>query len=83
MKCSDFKENQIKFSRKIEKTEINIGQKSVLTAKRKKKKFCIHLDNFNFVGLAGGEATRGEEAGTDKKKGKKRGILVYDCERST
>lgn len=37
-----------------------------------------HVDNFNFVGLAGGEAARGEEAGTDKKKGKNGGILVHD-----
>lgn len=28
------------------------------------------MDNFNFVGLAGGEAARGEEAGTNTKKGK-------------
>lgn len=40
-------------------------------------------DNFNFVGLARGEATRGEEAGTNTKKGKNRGILVYDRQRSS
>lgn len=39
------------------------------------------MHNFNFVGLAGGEAARGEEAGTNKKKGKNRGILVYNRQR--
>lgn len=39
------------------------------------------MDNFNFVGLARGEATRGEEAGVYKKKGEKRCAFVYDCER--
>lgn len=36
------------------------------------------MDNFNFVGLAGGEATRGEEAGIYKKKGEKRCAFIYD-----
>lgn len=39
------------------------------------------MDNFNFVGLAGGEAARGEEAGTNTKKGKNRSILVYNRQR--
>lgn len=41
-------------------------------------KTSTHVDNFNFVGLAGGEAARGEEAGTDKKKGENGGVLVHD-----
>lgn len=41
-------------------------------------KTSTRVDNFNFVGLAGGEAARGEEAGTDKKKGENGGVLVHD-----
>lgn len=43
-----------------------------------KNKMSTHVDNFNFVGLAGGEAARGEEAGTNKKKGENGSILVHD-----
>jgi len=41
-------------------------------------KTSTHVDNFNFVGLAGGEAARGEEAGTNKKKGENGSLLVHD-----
>ena len=36
------------------------------------------MDNFNFVGLVGGEAARREEDGTNKKKGENRSLLIHD-----
>lgn len=40
--------------------------------------YSVYMDNFNFVGLAGGEAARREEAGANKKKGENRSILIHD-----